>query len=184
MPRSSSKIEPLSTTPDETISSPDQIDRGALSRALTRKPTLKVHKTLLAHRRTLQCLIANLDLKVAQHDAADDRALDNYTETMSALIHACHATKSPYPETRPPIIGKALTAILHHQSLYRAITAELSFQCRFERGFTKGCLKEVEKRLKKVARALAKSSSDASVTGDHEGKGEAGADGECEAGVP
>ena len=183
MPQSSSKIEPLSTTPDEKISSVNQIDRRALNRALIRKPSFKVLKTLLAHRRSLQCLIAKLDLKVEKSDAAKERARHNYGRTMSALRRACHSTKSPYPKTRPRIIGDALTAILHLQSLYMAISSGYSRDCREDRRFTKGCLQEVEKRLKKVARVLARSSR-VSVIVDHEEKGEAVAHGECQAGVP
>ena len=169
MPHSSSKIERISTTPDEELSSFDQIDRRALSQALIRKPTFEAHKALLAHRHTLECLIAKLGLKAEQYNTAFDTASDNYTKTVSALTQVCNYTASPYPKTDTPIVGHAFISILKLQKLYMDARWDASFTCHFEYGFVQGHLHALEKKAKKVERTLARSSNAPTIV-DGEGK--------------
>ena len=156
MPHSSSKMEPISTVPDEKLSSIDQIDLSALHRALIRKPTYKTYKILLAHYHSLQCLNANLELRIMDADDALTEASANRENTVIALTNACNSTASPYPTTRPPVIGNALQGIIELQMFYQKEKENVLEECRREQSRVHTFILKTNKKVDKVERVLVK----------------------------
>ena len=156
MPHSSSKMEPISFVPDEKLSSIDQMDLSALSRALINKPTYKTYKNLLAHHRSLQCLNAKLELRVMNADDAFTEASANRENTVKALTNACNSTASPYPTTCPPVIGNVLQGIIELQRFYQEEKEKVLEECRREQSRVHTFILKTNKRVDKVEKALVK----------------------------
>lgn len=154
MPLFSGKIEIISTTPDEELSSVDQIDCLAFSRALCRKSSYKAYSALLIHRRTLQCLNANVNLIVQEAEDARFKAFENREKTEQALANACISTMSSYPTRCPSIARKALESIMELQTFYLDERAGALVECVLERECAQAFLYKADKRLKKVEQAL------------------------------
>ena len=156
MPQSSGKIEIISIVPDDKLSSVSQIDLGTLHQALSRKPTYKAYKTLLVHHHTLQCLNANVDLRVQQADDAFKKVSEDLRNTAVALANACNSTASAHPATRPPIVGEVLQGIIELQTFYQREKVHVLLQCRWDQTGAQRLIQEVNKRVKKVEQALVK----------------------------
>lgn len=150
------KIEPISTVPDEKLSSSHQIDTEAFFRALRKKPSYKTHKALLSHRRTLECLQKHLELKVEQAAEARYKAFKDCTKTWS-LAHACHvSTDSSRPIKCPAIAGDMLDSILESQKFYVDRRVEALEECAQECDSVTGFLEALKKRAEKVEGVLVK----------------------------
>ena len=152
----SDNIESISTTPDEELSSLDQIDIYAVGRALARKSTYKAYKALLVHRRTLQCLQTNVDLTLEKANEALSMAVENIRKTEQAIANICDSPMYADPTTPPPIAYGVLTSILALQKFYYTERFEALRQCAFERGRVLAFTRAVDKRVEKVQKALVK----------------------------
>ena len=156
MPHLTRKIEPISTVPDEKLSSSHQIDTEAFSRALRKKPSYKTYKTLLTHHRTLECLQKHLELKIQEAAEARHKAFKDYTKTWS-LAHACHvSTDSSRPVKCPAIAGDMLDDILVSQQFYTERRGEALEECERECEAVTGFLEKLKKRVEKVEGVLVK----------------------------
>ena len=150
------KIEPISTVPDEKLSSSHQIDTEAFFRALRKKPTYKAYKALLSHRRVLECLQKNLELKVEEAAEARHKAFEDITKTWS-LAHACHvSTDSSRPIKCPAIAGDMLDSIMESQMFYAERRVEAFGECAQELDSVTGFLRALKKRVDKVEGVLMK----------------------------
>lgn len=156
MPQSSGKIETIAIVPDDELSSAYQIDLPSLNRALSRKPTYKVYKTLLVHHRTLKCLNSNVDLRVQKADAALNKASENLRNTAVTLANACNSTASANPATRPSIVGEVLQGIVELQTFYQREKVSVLLRCRWDQIQAQKFLQETSKRVKKVEQTLVK----------------------------
>ena len=141
------KIEPISTVPDEKLSSSRQIDTDAFSRALRKKPSYKTHKALLTHRRTLECLQKHLELKLEAADEACLKAFRDRNKTWS-LAQACHASaNSSRPVKCPAIAGDVLDSIFESQHIYVQRRVEALEECAQECDSVTGFLEALNKRV-------------------------------------
>ena len=156
MPQSFSKIEAISTMPDEKLDSISQLDLSALDRALTRSQTYEAYKTLLTYRRTLICLNANVDLRVEQANEALSKTSEDLSNTATALINACNSTASPRQTTRPTFVREALRGTMKLQMLYQREKVNVLVNCRREQMHAQMYLQAVNKRVVEVERALVK----------------------------
>lgn len=157
MPFLAGEIEPITTTPDEELSSIDQINYPALTKAWLKKPTYKAYKTLVVHRRTLQRLSTNLDLIVQEASDAVSKASDNVKKTLQTYLDACGSTAtSPDPTTSPPIAGEVLKTITELQAFYFAEKFDAGTQCSSERGRAHAVFDKVNERVQQMERALVK----------------------------
>ena len=148
------KIEPISTAPDGKLCSFHQIDVEALCRALRKKPRYKAYKALLSHRRVLECLKTNLDLKAKEAVEARQKAINDYNKTW-ALAHACHvSTESSRAIKCPAIAGEMLDTILEWQKFYQDQKVEALEECAVEHGRVQYFLLALNKRVEKVEGAL------------------------------
>ena len=150
------KFEPISTVPDEKLSSSHQIDTEAFFRALRKKPTYKTYKVLLSHRRVLECLQKNLELKLEQAVEAHHKAFNDCTKTWS-LTHACHvSTDSSRPIKCPAIAGDVLDSIMESQMFYVERRGEVQEEVTKELDSVLGYVEALNKRVQKVERVLVK----------------------------
>ena len=156
MPQSFSKIEAISTMPDEKLDSISQLDLSALDRALTRSQTYEAYKTLLTYRRTLICLNANVDLRVEQANEALSKTSEDLSNTATALVNACNSTASPRQTTRPTFVREALRGTMKLQMLYQREKVNVLVNCRREQMHAQMYLQAVNKRVVEVERALVK----------------------------
>ena len=156
MPQSFSKIEAISTVPDEKLDSISQLDLSALDRALTRSQTYEAYKTLLTYRRTLICLNANVDLRVEQANEALSKTSEDLSNTATALVNACNSTASPRQTTRPTFVREALRGTMKLQMLYQREKVNVLVNCRREQMHAQMYLQAVNKRVEEVERALVK----------------------------
>ena len=157
MTYSSDKIEAISTVLDEKLNSISQLDRSALDRGLSRKPTYEAYKTLLAYRHTLISLNANVDLRVEQADDALSKTSEDISNTATALVNACNSTaSSPSQTARPALIREALSGTMKLQMLYQREKANALVDCRCEQMQAQMHLQAVTRRVEEVERALVK----------------------------
>ena len=139
MPGSSIENETISTVPNEKLSSIGQIHLPTLSRALKRKSTYKAYK-----------------VRVGKADDALNKASEDRRTTETALANACASTASPYPITRPAIVGEALTGIIGLQKFYQHEKADILVECRREQSHVQTLIRAVNERVEKVEKALVK----------------------------
>lgn len=156
MSQSFGKIETISIVRDDELYSAYQIDLPSLNRALSRKPTYKTYKTLLVHQRTLECLNANVDLRVQKAEAALNKASENLKNTIVTLANACNSTASANPATRPPIVGGVLQGIMELQIFYQREKVSVLLQCRWDQIQAQRLLQQTSKRVNKVEQSLVK----------------------------
>lgn len=159
MPLPSGKIESISSIPDEEVSAIDQIDLKAVVKAQSEKPTYKTYKTLLAHRRTLQCLQTNVDLLQEKAHKELSNAMENINKTQQALSDVYDSPTSPTPiptTTRPSTAAGVLLSILELQNLYLTKRFEILDHCSFEQGRAFALARGVKQRIKKVEKKLVK----------------------------
>ena len=150
------KIEPISTVPDEKLTSSRQIDTEAFFRALRKKPSYKALEALLSHRRVLGCLQKNLELKVEEAAEARHKAFKDCTKTWS-LARACHvSTDSSRPVKCPAIAGDLLDSVFESQKFYVDRRVEALEECAQECDSVTGLLKALNKRVRKVEGVLEK----------------------------
>ena len=151
MPQSFSKIEAISTVPDEKLNSISQLDLPALGRALSRKPTYEAHNTLLTYRRTLQSLSANVDLRV---EDTLNKTSEDLSNTATALVNACNSRASPCQTTHPTLVSEALRSTIKLQMLYQREKVNVLVNCRREQMQAQMYLQAVNKRVEEVEWAL------------------------------
>ena len=156
MPQWSGKIEAISIVADENLKSISQLDLKTLSRALSRKPTYAIYKTLLTYWSTLQRLNVNVNLTVKQADDALGKASDDLSNTTTALVNACNFTTSPHPTSRPLVAGEALIGTMKLQTIYQREKVDVLVRCRREQMHAQMYLQRVDRRVEKVERALVK----------------------------
>lgn len=149
----SGKFKPISTIPNNKLSSIDDIDISALVDAVIKKPTYRNYKTLLAHRRTLQCLETKMDLMFEAAYNALVEIAKNHSKTEQTLADAC---KSPYPITRPSIADSALQTILELQMVFLKERKAVVLKHSYNRARVQGNLKYLNMRIWKVEEILAK----------------------------
>ena len=154
MPGSSIENETISTVPNEKLSSMGQIHLPTLSRALKRKSTYRAYKALRGHRSTLECLNAKVNLRAGKADDALNKASEDRRNTEIALTNACASTASPYPTTRPAIVGEVLRGIIGLQKFYEHEKVGLVVECRREQRHVQTLIRAVNKRVGKVEEAL------------------------------
>ena len=155
MPLPPSKIESISSVPDEEVSAIDQIDLQAVVQAQSEKPTYKTYKTLLAYRRTLQFLQTNVDLLHEKANKELINAMENINKTQQALSDVYD---SPTPTTtRPSSTAEGvLLHILELQNLYLVKRLDVLGQCAEECGRAFELNRVVKERIGKVEKRLVK----------------------------
>lgn len=146
--------------PDEKLNSISQLDLSALARALSREPTYEAYKSLLTHRRTLQSLNANVDVRVEHADDALNKTSEDLSNTatalVNALVNACNSPPSPGQTTRPSLVGEALRGTMKLQMLYQRENVNVLVNCRREQMQAQMYREAVDQRVEEVEWALVK----------------------------